>query len=325
MSSSKDLVSAAANSQQDGGFIAGSAPPPAITVRVARSREEVEAIREIWSSWNSDRDNDIDYCLEYNWLSGDFIRPHVIVIYRNGCPDAMLVGRLERAPIDAKIGFLQIPGMRVRRLTFASGGFLGDCSPENCEELVKSIIEALKRKEADAALLQHLSTESAAFHNALTLPGFACRDHLVKSVPHSVLRLSKNIEWVYMGFSAGLRTELRRKKKKIVRDFGSGVKVQCYRELAQLETVIPQLEKIVRMTYQRGLGVGFQDTERMRRRLRFYAEKGWLRIYLLTLKDKPSAFCIGPLYNGRFYSDYLGFDPEVGKLFPWNFPSCCFD
>jgi hypothetical protein len=89
----------------------------------------------------------------------------------------MLVGRLERAPIDTKLGSLHIPGMRARRLTFASGGFLGDSSPENCQELVKSIIEALRRKEADAALLQHLITESAAFQKCLRLPGIASRDH----------------------------------------------------------------------------------------------------------------------------------------------------
>jgi len=319
MSSRENLVSIVASSQQDGGVLSGSAPAPAMTVRIARSREEVEAIREIWSSWKSDRDNDIDYCLKVAWSSGDFIRPHVIVIYRNGIPVAMLVGRLERARIDTKFGFLQIPGMRARRLMFASGGFLGDSSPENCEQLVKSIIEALKRKEADVALLQHLSTESAAFQKAMCLPGIACRDHLVKPVPHSVMRLSSSIEQVYMGFSAGLRTELRRKKKRIIRDFGSRVKIQCFQELAQLESVIPQVEQIMRMTYQRALGVGFRDTEQIRRRLRFYAEQGWLRIYLLTLNEKPAAFCIGPFYNGRFYTDYLGFDPEVAAYSPGTF------
>jgi GNAT acetyltransferase-like protein len=316
MSTSNDITSTLAGGDSEPSTIAGPAAASALCVQVARSREEVEAIRSIWSSWKSDRDNDIDYCLQVVWSSADFIRPHVIVIYRNGCPDAMLVGRLDRARIDTKIGFLRIPGMRVRRLMFASGGFLGNSSPENCEELINSINDALKRKEADAALFQHLSTESAALEKALSLPSVTSRDHLVKQVPHSILRLSGSVERVYMGFSPGLRTELRRKKRKVVRDFGSGVKIECFRELAQLETVIPQVEQIMKKTYQRALGVGFQDTEPVHRRLRFYAERGWLRIYLLTINGQPSAFCIGPFYDGRFYVDYLGFYPKLGAYSP---------
>ena len=97
------------------------------------------------------------------------------------------------------------------------------------------------------------------------------------------------------------------------------MKVSCYREPGELDDVIPQVEEIAKKTYQRGLGVGFQDTEEIRRRLRFCAEKGWLRVYVLHLGDLPCAFWIGTLYHGCFCSDYLAFDPNFGAYSPGTF------
>ncbi len=76
-----------------------------------------------------------------------------------------------------------------------------------------------------------------------------------------------------------------------------------------MDAVIPILEEVARNTYQRGLGVGFADTPEMRARLRFCAQKGWLRIFVLWIKGTPRAFWIGTLSNQVFVSDYNGYDP----------------
>jgi CelD/BcsL family acetyltransferase involved in cellulose biosynthesis len=83
--------------------------------------------------------------------------------------------------------------------------------------------------------------------------------------------------------------------------------------------LIQKAEEIAKRTYQRGLGVGFQDNEEMRRRLHLCAEKGWLRAYVLHLGDTPCAFWIGTLYQGSFCSDYLAFDSRFGAYSPGTF------
>jgi hypothetical protein len=305
--------------QSSAGVSNDLAASSAVEVRVARTVAEVEAIREIWSAWSTDRDSDIDFCLKFVWSGPDFVRPHVIVVYRGGRADAMLVGRLERTKMVSRIGYLPLPEMRIRALTFASTGFFGNGSPENCEALVRSILEALQQKEADAALLQQVNTESPLFHSAVKLPGTASRDHVLQLTPHSLLNLSANPEEVWQGLSSGVRSDIKRKKKKVLRQFEAGAKVHCFREPAELEHAIPQVESIAKKTYQRAIGVGFQDTEHIRRCLRFFAERGWLRMYLLTLNEEPAAFWVGTVYQGSFTSDYLSFDPKFSDYSPGTF------
>jgi hypothetical protein len=295
------------------------AAAPAVEVRVARTVAEVESIRETWSSWSTDRDSDIDFCLKFVWSGSDFVRPHVIVVYRDGRADAMLVGRLEKTRMISRIGYLRLPEIRIRALTFASTGFFGNGSAENCEALIRSIMEALQKKEADAALLQQVNSESPLFHSAVKLPGTASRDHVLQLTPHSLLNLSVNPEEVWQALSSGVRSDIKRKKKKMLRQFESGAKVHCFRDPGELENAIPQVESIAKKTYQRALGVGFQDSEHVRRRLQFFAERGWLRMYLLTLNEEPAAFWVGTVYQGSFTSDYLSFDPKFSDYSPGIF------
>lgn len=298
---------------------AESGAAQAVEVRVARTIADVEAIREIWCSWNTDRDSDIDFCLKFVWSGHEFIRPHVIVISRGGRPDAMFVGRIERMRLVSRIGYLRLPGLSVRALIFASGGFLGKTSPDNCETFVKCVVDSLKRDDADVALLQQINLESPMLQAALRLPGIVSRDYMLQPMPHSLLSLSESAEQVWQGLSSGLRTELRRKKRKLLRKYGSGARVQCFREARELEDAIPQVEGIAKKTYQRALDVGFRDTEQMRQRVLFFAGRGWLRMYLLTLDGEPAAFWVGTVYQGSFSSDYLAFDPQFSDYSPGTY------
>ena len=75
-------------------------------------------------------------------------------------------------------------------------------------------------------------------------------------------------------------------------------------------------EELARRSYQRGLGVGFTSSPQMRQRLEFEAAKGWLRGYVLYFEEKACAFWIGSLYQGTFYSDFIGYDADYAKFSP---------
>jgi hypothetical protein len=279
------------------------------TVRVVRSLDEVERIRDTWSAWKGHRDSDIDYCLRFVWAREEVVRPHVLVLSRAGQPEAMLIGRLEQTRMRSRIGYLRLPGIAARLLNFSYGGFLGNTSQENSEELLASVMDSMSAGEADMALLDHLGTDSFLYKAAIGEARFSTRDHFIKPEPHCVMNLAGTIEEVYRAFSQGLRAEVKRKKKKILADFEGSVEIRSYRRDEEIDGIVPSLEAIAKTTYQRGLGVGFQDTEQMRHRLRICAEKGWLRIYLLSLAGKPRAFWMGTLHNAVFCSDYNGYDP----------------
>jgi len=79
------------------------------TVRVCRTVADIEEIRPFWASWKGYRDSDIDFYLEFIRTRQEVLRPHVIVLSRDGRPDALLIGRLEKTRIDSKIGYLGFP------------------------------------------------------------------------------------------------------------------------------------------------------------------------------------------------------------------------
>jgi GNAT superfamily N-acetyltransferase len=280
------------------------------TVRVCRTVADIEEIRPFWASWKGYRDSDIDFYLEFIRTRQEVLRPHVIVLSRDGRPDALLIGRLEKTRIDSKIGYLRLPAVPARILTFAYGGLRGNASEENCIALVRSIMDSLRRGEADLAFLHKPGEDDLVYKRALSLPSFWCRDHLTYPESHHVMKLAENIEQVYQGFSHGLRGQLRRKQKKVLKEFNGLVKVTCFRDASELDRIIAEAEVIAKKTYQRGLGVGFEDTPAMRGRLNFCAEKGWLRAGVLYIGDRPCAFWIGTVYDGVFVSDFLAFDPE---------------
>ncbi len=285
------------------------AASPALEVKIARSLAEVEEIRESWIAAKGHRDGNIDFCLNFVWSGEEFVRPHVVVIYRQGRADAILVGRIEDVRIRPKIGYFQLPAARTRLLNFANGGLLGNSSEENSEEFVKRAIAALQVGEADAVLFDRIPVASPIYQKASTMPGFLMRDRVIRSEPHSSMTLPNTLEQVFAAFSSGLRAEVRRKKRKIIADFGDRVKITRYIDESGLEGVLGQVEEIAKKTYQRALGVGFENSDRMRQRLRLCAREGWLRMYLLTVDNQPCAFWIGTVYDGVFYSDYNGYDP----------------
>jgi hypothetical protein len=277
-------------------------------VRVLTTIGEIEQqLRTVWTSFEGHRDGDIDFYLEFIQASSSTMRPHVIVVYRHGQPSALLAGRLDRNKVNHRLGYVRIPSTESRALMFM--GFRGEETPDNCRLILNSLLETLKNAEADYAQIPTLH-ESEIYRAALQLPSFVCRDHVPETSQNHILRITGNYKQVHGQLSANLREQIRRKKKKINADFPGRAEFICYTLASEMEIAIPHIEEIARKSYQRGLGVGFSDTESMRRRLQFCAAKGWLRAYVAYLGGQPAGFSIGTICNKTYTSDFLGFDPQ---------------
>lgn len=142
-----------------------------LRLRIIRDFAGIEEIREVWSAWHSHPNSDIDFYLTI-LLSMPGVSPYVVVLYRGEEPEALLIGRLEKGRIDLKFGYKTLLRPKARILTFIYKGLLGDASPENTKALVQEVIDALKRNEADAAMLGHVRTETPLSALGLTMPGF---------------------------------------------------------------------------------------------------------------------------------------------------------
>lgn len=290
-----------------------------ITTRVFRTLSEIEEVRAIWELWSDHPNADIDFVLMNIATEPNNPRPHIIVAYRNGKPECMLVGRCARRPVEFKIGYKTVLKPKAKVLGFVYAGLLGRVEADAADHLVRSVSDSLANGEADAAFFMLVRRNSALFNSIMRIPGSLFRDHWFTTQLHRGMNIPASVQAFYEQLSAKARKNLKWQSKKFVAEHAGKVQIQCFQSTRELNSAINDVEAIASKTYQRALGVGFADTPAMRERLLFEAERGWLRIYVLYASGKPCAFWIATMYRQTFHSDYMGFDPEYGKYSPGMF------
>jgi hypothetical protein len=287
-----------------------------LTLRIARSVSEIEEIREIWTEWQSNPTTDIDNYLSMVRLRPEIECPHVMLIYRDGCLDSLLVGRLERTRISCALGYLKLFQPEFRTLCISHEGFLGNRSAENSRFITHEIVKCLGRGEAEVARFDYLGIDSSLFGAVKSVPGILCRGHFTSTQPHGCYRLQSSFEEFTGSLSRKERHNLKRYAGRVKADFPGKMRIQCFRKEDQVEDLLRDTEEIARKTYQRALGVGFQDDLETRQLLRTASKRGTLRGCILYLGDNPCAFMIGIQYRQTLHGICMGYDPQYNEYSP---------
>jgi len=277
-------------------------------VQVLRSFTEVEAIRDVWMRMQWHPNSDIDFYRMVGQSMPSVVRPHVLVLWRDGVPQAILAGRVEDDTLTVRAGRSSISGSRTRSLVFIYGGLLGSPTHGECTLLVGKILSTLRRGEADRVFFNHLPVNSI-LHEALTrIPRFYSRDYCSFIQVHRRLQLPASPAEFRGSLSPKVRSNLRWKANKLIKQHHGDVRIDCYAKPSEFELMIHAIETVAANTYQRGFGSGFGGTADDRMRLQMKSQKGWLRSFVLYVGDKPCAFWAGTLYGGTFHSDFVGYD-----------------
>jgi hypothetical protein len=289
------------------------------TLQTIRDLREVESLRGVWKSWQQTRDSDLDFFSGMVRSRGDGCRPHVIVLSRNARPDALLVGLSDRTKMPLRVCSVTMHQSEVNVLEFVYGGLLGNASRENCEALVQAVMRSLAGGDADMALWERLDVHSALYACALQLPSLMLRDHSRSLYDHWFMNFPKDLEAFLSSLGRSQRSKLRRKYKRVLTSFSGRMQVRSFRTISDLEQAIPDMEQIACKSVKRQLGYGFFDTRQAREQLRVEAARGWLRIYILYIEEKPVSFWKGTLYERCLQADHAGFDAAWSAFSPGIF------
>ena len=291
------------------------AEPVTSQVRIIRNLEDLESIRSYWQRWALHPNADIDAYISV-LESMPAATPLVLVAYKNGIPDAILLGRSDPGNLSIRFGYKTLASPTLRRLIFIYQGLLGNASATNCATLVAAVSACLRRNEADVAFFNRLKINSDLYQTLSQLRDPLTGDLCPQIDVHRSITIPQHTSDLFRCCSAKVRKNLKWQAKKLLKDFEGAVAFQCYQSPTDLDTLFQDVEKIAKTTYQRGLGVGFVDNPPMRERLHMEAGRGWLRAYVLYIKDEPTAFWIGKRYGEIFYSDFMGYDTAVSKYSP---------
>ena len=289
--------------------------PTVVSVKVLRTLQELEEIRPEWESWSGNRDSEMDSYLMFLGSNPATVRPHIVVVDREGRPDAILVGRIDLGHIACRLGYLGL-NLPAKILCFVYGALRGNPSRENCDLIVSSVLQSLSDREADVAYMNFLREDSELCWLAKKKPGALSRDYLRVTQQHYAAALPASVDEFYRGLSPKVRKNQKRQAKKLVEHFSGNVTVRCFRVVDEIEDLVADVGRVASKSYQRGLGVGFFDSARTREQLRLKAEKGWLLGYVLYLAERPCAFWLGDINGNTFGSDYVGYDAEFASHSP---------
>lgn len=286
------------------------------TVQVLRTFSAIDAIRSEWEEMQWHPNSDFaSYRVALRSMSGN-ASPYVLVVRKDSRVDVVLVGRIERSHLSAQIGYSTIAGPRIRQVTFIYGGLLGRPSSVDCELLVATLMHDLSEGEADVVFFNHLQADSELYRTVTQTPGPCCRDFCHPKQVHLGMRLAASSAEFRGRLSSGRRKHLRWQERNFEKAYDGNVTIRCASKVSDFDWMIRDLERVAVHTYQRGLGAGFQNSPGEVERLRFRAEKQWLRTYILYAADNPCAFWSGTLYAKTFHSDFMGFDPCYRQYSP---------
>jgi Acetyltransferase (GNAT) domain len=295
----------------------GSGDP--FTIQTIRDLSEIESVGEVWRTWERTRDTSLDFYSGRIGTRGSACRPHILVLLRNGKPEALLVGLRDRKKIPIKIRSVTIFQPEVTILEFLAGGLLGNASEQNCQALVQAVLRSLAEGEADLALWEQLDVESALYSSVKQTPGIPLRDHCHKLSDHWYERFPYDLEAFFLSLRQTQRSKLRRKYKKFLDAFAGKIEVRCFRTTSEVGQAIEEMEGIARKSVKRHLGFGFFYTPQAREQLLVEAAQGWLRVFVLYIDGMPVSFWKGTLYKHCLQADYVGFDAAWSEFSPGIF------
>jgi len=286
---------------------------------VATDIAAVEALRPLWRLWTDSLDTDLDFFLHQLSHDSSALAPYVITVYNEGIARAMLVGQVKKRRASTVVSFVNIPGPTMRVLEIKKGGRIGQQSQTIDRMLATELFKSTQSGEVDSICFERLPLDCELFQQIQQMPGFFVKERVPHVFCYSVLSLSDSGSKDPHVFSGKTMREMRRKTRNAERAFPGQVSLKCFSQPGELDAGLCEAMRVAATTWQHSLGQGFNDTAQTRATYLFFAEHGWLRIYVLYVKDVPCAFLAGQLYNNNFYCQYAGYHPDytgfsVGSL-----------
>jgi hypothetical protein len=296
--------------------ILGSREGGQASLRILEGASEFEELRDAWSAWSDHPEADLDFFSIHLRHKPGVVRPHVMVVYRSGQPDCMLVGWLQQGSMDFKVGSFAVFRSDARILRFVNGGFLGNQSWGNARFLMREIIRSLHRHDVQAVEFSQLRVDSHLYGLAKREPNVFCREHFTPVQTHRYVTLPASFGEFVGGLSSKSRQQFRRHARMLIRDFPGKVRFQCVRSERDVEEFACKADEVSQRTYQRALGAGFVNDVEIKEMLRAAAQKAAFRACLLYIGERPVAFASGIVSKKTLYGTVTGYDPGFKKYRP---------
>jgi CelD/BcsL family acetyltransferase involved in cellulose biosynthesis len=133
--------------------------------------------------------------------------------------------------------------------------------------------------------------------------------------PRRIVELPGSFEDYLAKFSPRTRSNFRNKVNKLEKACDGQLELERVETRAEVPSFLDRVDALSRRSWQ---GALLQQvvtaTEAERERLQLFADRGWLRGYLLKRGNEPLAFAVGYQADGTYFYARPGYDPSWGHL-----------
>jgi CelD/BcsL family acetyltransferase involved in cellulose biosynthesis len=282
-------------------------------VTVARTVEEVEALRAAWAHVGVENlDADIDHFLTVVAHSPSACRPHVVLIERPDARDILIVARLEDGPFETRLGYRTISRARMRVLRVSFGGVLGAETDAERRLALDALRRPLAEGEADVVVLPQLDVDGPLWKLASATGSRLTTDATQPRNAHWSVAIPSSMEEFLNARSKSTRKSTKYYDRRMDREHPDA-RVRRFDDENEVGELCADMERVAATTYQRQLGAGFAGDRLERALMALGMRRGWFRAWVLYFGDTPVAFWQGFAYLGVYATGCPGFDPEYTK------------
>ena len=283
-------------------------------LRISTDEQEIRQIADSWNSLCLNPNSDLEHYLLVCRLRKEVLSPWVVSVGDGGECKAIIAGRIEDTVLRPKIGYLRLPGIRVRTLVIIYEGVLGVVGNEEAEAFCNAVLGTFREHQIQVITFNHLSDRHFALWEALR--NFKHSVGLLNPdwSPHRALNIQGDPGVLFKKMSRKHRIWIKSRERKLNEVFEGAVVWHWEKEFDDLGKMCDRVEAVARRTYQRGLGAGFVDNEETRQRLSLFGQRGMLRLTFLEGKNRPLSFRLTVIYKGTGYASGTGYLPEVAEF-----------
>lgn len=279
--------------------------------------EHLDTLLERWRKSNEEFGDHTLHC-DPDWLAEQYKaeKPNVRAFFltQGDSVRGVVPGYVSMQPLLCQVGDVVVAKPRLK--TFRFLGYNPNLPDDYSayDMLFKSIMDS----DADAVFMNYVKADSFfwSYLQSSPLVKKYYRLHCSRGAqPHLVIRLKGTFDEYMQKFSSKTRKNRLREIKKL-RDRGDMQFIRVT-DVKDVESFMKDAGAISEKTWQHkrlGWGLAAWGLNSITANMKFMAEKGWLRSYLLKLGDVPVAFILGQQYRGRYYHGVIGFDPEYSNL-----------
>ncbi len=293
----------------------------ALDVVVARTLGEIEPLRAAWTELRARArlappNSDLDRFAAIVRALGPGTAPYLALFQREQRVCGGILGRVARQRSRHRLGYLVLPGPRLRWLDVVYGGLIGGEDEAVQRGIVTHLAALLRGGGIDLLRINHLPIDDPLLPLLSAELGRA--GQLGADALHWRATLTPG-DWAatQRGFPGKkYHQNASRKERKLRAAFEGALELRVHTGPDEVGGFLEVADRILRGTYQAALGAGFGDTPLWRAILASEAAAGRMRCYTLEARGEPIAYQAGAVHDGVYYGEATGYVAAHAALSP---------